>query len=159
MIDAEPIDNLVRTFARLLSAVWTDISAISQKSGTGSYLQDWLQANWEMIVEAGLLPGTFLEVYGEGADCNNGSSRVYRPDALATHAVYCVANSSVIELLTGREVHLGGGGRPLEELVAVEGTWYARKSPFNCALIEFGGEPCVLELDRVTFCLGPAIRG
>ncbi len=55
-------------------------------------LADWLQANWEIIVEsrlqeANLIPG-LLDVYGEGADSNGSSSRVSLPKMLPSCAVH-----------------------------------------------------------------------
>jgi hypothetical protein len=55
-------------------------------------LADWLQANWEIIVEsklqeANLIPG-LLDVYGDGADCNGSSSRVSLPKMSPSCAVH-----------------------------------------------------------------------
>lgn len=54
---------------------------------------DWLQSNWEIIVEYYLIKTTgnlvILEPYGNGADCNAHSSRVWMPSYVATHRIIC----------------------------------------------------------------------
>ena len=55
-------------------------------------LDDWLQANWEIIVESRLQESKaisgLLDVYGNGADCNASSSRVSLPDSHPQCAVH-----------------------------------------------------------------------
>lgn len=69
---------------------------------------DWMQANWELIVEANICKaGTeFLDIYGDGADCNDDSSRVWFPDANVTHGVFCSLKKVSIDVLSGREIKL-----------------------------------------------------
>ncbi len=48
-------------------------------------IADWYQANWEILVEyrmqfLGLVDG-HIDIYGDGADCNGNSSRVFLPNA------------------------------------------------------------------------------
>lgn len=54
---------------------------------------DWHQSNWEIIVEYNLTKMTgnlvILEPYGNGADCNKHSSRVWMPNYIATHRIVC----------------------------------------------------------------------
>lgn len=162
MTTLEPVDALVRGFARFLAAAWTEVIVASAFSRTGSFLRDWLQANWEMIVEGGLSPGVFLEVYGDGADCNERSSRVYRPDVMATHAVVCRPRDgkpSITDILGGERIEFGTAGLPVEELVSVEGTWYATLPPFDCVLVEQNAKSHVFRIDEVIFTLAPATRG
>jgi hypothetical protein len=131
MTTTESIDAVVRRFARLLAAAWSEVLDASRLSTTGSFLQDWLQANWEIMVEASLEPGVFLEVYGEGADCNERSSRVYRPDGTATHAVVCLPRlgaGTAQDILGGRHVAFTDAGLSMEAFVSREGTWYAAKT-------------------------------
>ena len=157
------IDSTVRAFITLLATSWPSIEVIAQEVSTGSHVQDWMQANWEMIVEGTLPPGKmFLEVYGEGADCNGRSPRVYEPEALATHAVMCVAPTGagiVKDLLNQEHFALGAEGLPLEEFVTLDEGWFARKPPFDCVLLDDGGRERVVSAKAVRFALGPAIRG
>jgi hypothetical protein len=151
------IDTLVRGFARLLSKSWSEVQAVAPMVDTGSYVQDWVQANWEMFVEGALPPGDILlEIYGEGADCNTRSSRVYMPEAMATHAVMCVPQAGdavVLDLLGNEPFRFGVHGLPLEELVSMEGNWYAAKPPFDCVLVVDGGQERVFRSDTVMFRL------
>ena len=157
------IDAAVRAFATLLACSWSSIEVAAKQVSTGSYVQDWMQTNWEMIVEGSLPPGeVFLEVYGEGADCNDSSSRVYRPDALPTHAVVCTAPKRagfVEDLLNHEQLTLGAEGLPLEEFVTMDEGWFARKPPFDCVLLDDEGRERVVSAKAVRFGLGPAIRG
>jgi hypothetical protein len=59
-------------------------------------INDFYQANWEILVESVICsPGKeFLEIYGEGADCNSDSSRVSFPQKVATHQIVCREISS-----------------------------------------------------------------
>jgi hypothetical protein len=150
------IDKLVRSYARLLRAAWDEVVEEAKQSATGSYMQDWQQANWEMFVEAALPVGTFLEVYGDGADCNGASSRVYMPSARATHVVVCVppvGGGEVKELISATPVSIAAGGVRLQELVTISGTWYEARPPFDCVLVESGMGPMVFSLDDVIFDL------
>lgn len=55
------------------------------RGDTNDLLADWLQANWEILVEAGT--GKYISHYGDGADCNGRSSRVWLPEICPTHRV------------------------------------------------------------------------
>ena len=59
-------------------------------------MADWLQANWEIIVEGNLhetgLINSVIDIYGEGADCNGASSRVSMPNRIPTQSVHVVPN-------------------------------------------------------------------
>ncbi len=75
----------------------------------GGIRDDFLQANWEILVEMLIcIPGEeFLEPYGNGADCNGDSSRVSLPDKITTHRIQCYTDSNkVMDLLTNKEILL-----------------------------------------------------
>lgn len=59
-------------------------------------LADWLQANWEIIVEGTLhgsgLVDSVIDIYGDGADCNGVSSRVSMPNLFPTHSIHVEPN-------------------------------------------------------------------
>ncbi len=151
------IDVLVRQFADFLSLSWEQVKKAEVHTQTGSFVIDWLQANWEMLVEGALPPkGTYLEVYGEGADCNGTSSRVYLPDATATHRVVCLPrHDAVTDLLSADLSPLPKTGLVLEQLVTMEGTWYKEAAPFDCVLVDDGGTSRVFLLEDVKFDLSP----
>src|SRR4051812_18770283 len=103
-------DTLVREFANFLSSSWNSASiSLSSDESYDDLLADWLQANWEILVEAPLFPGGagFLEPYGDGAECNGDSSRVYNVAAVPTHRVLCQAMRDVRDLGSGAPVSPG----------------------------------------------------
>lgn len=87
------IDYIVLSFLNFLNTtnkIFQDLKKLIEDSDYLDGLQnDYLQANWEIIVESLICePGIeFLQVYGEGADCNEISSRVCFPEKLATHII------------------------------------------------------------------------
>ena len=102
-----------------------------------------------------------MQVYGEGADCNVRSSRVYRPDAVATHTVVCLPRSggtTIADSLTSNLVAVSTDGLQVEEFVSMEGKWYATKPPFDCVLVEQKGTSYVFKLEDVVFSVRPASR-
>ena len=90
MLDDE-ITSSVLGFREFLNLSWP-VGKRLLASSSEETVGDWLQANWEILVEAPWrerMPGGFLEPYGDGADCNGASSRVWLPDAIPTHRVIC----------------------------------------------------------------------
>ena len=103
------VDEIVRNFQQFLEASWQSVESMLPLTPEGEHFRlDWLQANWEILVEAVIHPGgaSFLEFYGEGAECNGASSRVWKPDAEATHRICCVPTdgNEVTDLVTGRSI-------------------------------------------------------
>ncbi len=102
------VDEIVRNFQQFLEASWQSVKSILPLTGGEDLRWDWLQANWEILVEAVIHPdgASFLEIYGEGAECNEASNRVWKPHAEATHRVCCVPKdgSEVTDLVTGRSI-------------------------------------------------------
>ena len=122
------IDEIVRNFQQFLEASWQSVENALSLTGGGEDLPwDWLQANWEILVEAVIYPDStsFLELYGIGAECNGASSRVWKPDAAATHRICCVPKdgSEVTDLVTGKSIEpqdldfFGFGNPDIERLI------------------------------------------
>ncbi len=149
-------DDVVRNFRDFLTSSWpwlTALSALSFKSGLD--LDDWLQANWEILVEAALCatPVEFLSVYGDGADCNGASSRVWMPDAPPTHEIHCAArlrdtarNELDDDLITPKEWEFS-------KFVSFNNSQYDQSPPFDHVLLEKGERLAVVRLDDVLFQL------
>jgi hypothetical protein len=103
---------------------------------------DWLQANWEILVEASITePGEYLWFYGDGgADCNGMSSRVWLPAAIPTHRVVCKIKKNVIckDVLNGKEVN-ADEIKNMEFLqftaLTKNGKWYENALPFDYILL------------------------
>lgn len=153
------VDALVRSFARFLNAAWNEVQAASKNSPYEDFVPNWLQASWEMLVESALSPGVYLEVYGEGADCNGRSSRAFRPEFLPTNAIVCHprAGAEVRDALSGEATQFPPNGLPLDELVSLTGTWYERRPPFDHALVlDSEQHDMVFALNELSLELGPA---
>ncbi len=118
-------------------------------------MNDWKQANWELIVECNLYIGenVFLLPYGEGADYYGKSSRILRPKAIPTHSVNCVGTKDIIDQLTGNSVLFPKNGLPLECFVTIKDGWYFEIPPFDYALILMDNDQIVISLKDVKFIL------
>lgn len=100
------LSKQIGVFREILLAVGEQVQAFNSSVSSGSYWLDWLQANWESVVEAAIASerNIFLEVYGEGADCNGASSRVCFPSALATHQIVCIPKGkAALDVMSGLE--------------------------------------------------------
>lgn len=102
------VTQSVRAFREILLASWRPMKQLSVDDLTGSFLDDWMQSNWERVVESSIAPSlkVVLEPYGEGADCNIRSSRVWNPHLLPNTPVYVryIGNDILINAVDGTEV-------------------------------------------------------
>ena len=136
------LDNTLSDFRKFLLLNFELMSELlSSDNDTQELLDDWKQANWEVIVEFRLkylkLIDGFIDVYGNGADCNGASSRVFLPDALPTSAVQIKPNYIFHSFGT-----LNNG-------------YFIQEPPFDYVKGENPktGE-LILPLHQVTFCIG-----
>jgi len=84
------ISNEIIQFSNFLNASWTYIGLYFKKDSViNENLSNWLQANWEILVESTVCgKGEFLVVYGDGADFDDEEySRVTYKSILATHCI------------------------------------------------------------------------
>ena len=152
------VTKTLENFRIFLEVSWDRITAVTDARPDGdSLLDDWLQANWELLVEASVCstPNEFLEIYGDGADCNSPSSRVWKPDATPTHQIYCIALSH-----DGAEDKFTGRSISIEELtfgrfVNWEGKKYGSSPPFNSILLERSNEIFLVSVNDVRFDIRP----
>lgn len=142
-------------FSKMLACSWKSLESFIDKDNTGSLKLDWLQANWELLIENHCDVGIVLEVYGDGADCNGVSSRVLYPNKLPTHRVVCklleeaktydILNSVYLndsdELIFDRFVSMGNDG------------WYHEAPPFDKILVVQNEVERVVELNKLDFFL------
>lgn len=84
------ITHLLIGFHKFVHTSWDSLPANIKKNDNFE-LDDWLQGNWELIVETSLYhmlsEAVSVQIYGNGADLNGESSRVLFPDLKQTHAV------------------------------------------------------------------------
>lgn len=142
-------DTIVRGFRAFLNAGWREATALLPEHEVG----DWMQANWELLVEANLCDQSkeFLEVYGSGADRFGRSSRILQHEALPTHRVVCVGRNDTVvhDLFSGQNI------RPatlwFENFVSWDGEHYDEVPPLDHALLADRREIYLLSIDDVSF--------
>ena len=128
------VDNHIRDFAGFLTASWPYAVRLAKRSTIGSFLDDWKQANWEILVEASIGDDVFLVVYNGQAECYPDSSRVFRPAQLPTHLVAITprdGSSTAVDVLTNEQIAFPAEGIKIEELVSLQGGYYAHEPPFE----------------------------
>lgn len=121
-------------------------------------IDDWLQSNWEILVESQVCKAgrEFLEVYGEGADCNASSSRVWLPDALPTHRVLVVLEKDSTNLLTGSVIpKTDNEVIVFDRFVSWDGEHYSYDGPLNSLLADKSGEELLLPIEHTKFSVCP----
>ena len=156
---SEILSSAITSFVSVLNAGHSVFAPhLSDPAGEGvTRYGDWAQANWEFLVESALSweEAVYLEVYGDGADCNGASSRVWCPDAVPTHQVRCfpVDGVPLIDLLSG-ESRVYGDGVPLDRFVSITSSgWYDLAPPLDHVLVVEDGVERVFQASRVRFAL------
>ena len=149
------VTPLVIKFVNLLRAFRPQMDLLDAECNVDSLVPDWMQANWEMIVEGPLLKnGIYLEVYGDGAEANGGSSRILYPQAMATHRICCTATNPVCDLLNNTYINIAKDPLPVEKFVEIIDEWYYEKSLFDKVLVLDGLER-VFDIKHIDFILKP----
>ncbi len=146
----------INTFRSVLSCSWPHIMKLVERDKTDEFLIDWLQANWEMIVEASIPPkfSPRLEHYGEGADCNGNSCRVWEPAAVANYQVICIPkdNYAIVDVISGKKVE---GKLILDEFCTIKDDLYICAPPFDYANIRVTDKsmpnPCIIDINSIEF--------
>ncbi len=125
----ETLDSSMNRFRTFLCDTWMGLPEwMRVEEGDQPALRDWLQANWEILVEDNVSaelstskPGfskhrCYFEVYARGSDSSSQSHRVSDPDALATH-----------------EIHIGYGYR-FDSFGTEQGDSFMQVPPFDYVL-------------------------
>ena len=151
------VDTAIRMFANFLNDSWATASKLlpgrKYTSDEDSY-NDWLQANWELLVERKILRiEEYLEVYGDGADYNASSSRITDPEAISTFKVIVKSknNEKIFDLLNCENVVLEYSD--FEKIVGFRNGFYTLEPEFRYVLIRdinLGLER-VLAIDDIQF--------
>lgn len=146
------MDASIAQFRIFLEKNWELVSALSKKSRYPDFMENWCQANWELLVEPLLPPGYFLNLYGDGADFGGAESRVSFSDQLPTHRVVLTSKTGRhFDLLTDSAV-------PQQELcfeqfVSFENGWYGFAPPFDWVLASVGDNQFVVGTTEINFKL------
>lgn len=155
------LEPAIQVFVEMLRREWDSMAELSALAGLDfpDLASDWSQANWEAIVEAAVSEGdVFLDVYGDGADCNATGSRVSMPEAASTHAVRIRSKSgeAMIDRLSGRIVQAPDVGFAFDRFASIgEGGWYVERPPFDYVLARTeSGEEVLFALADSSFVIG-----
>ena len=149
----------VLNFRDFLISSWENLrkvmGSINDPITAEELTNDFLQSNWEIFVESIICnPGSeYLEVYGDGADCNGASSRVCFPDRQATHFVECKKRDEeeVRDVVTGEVIDLDGC--IFHSFVNYIDDTSEQDLPFNRVLLESKTEDTnyIIDLETVFF--------
>lgn len=152
------INNVLEDYASLLCSYWSRVKNLENSDTTESFKDDWLQANWELIVERQL--GGFdlyLEVYGDGADCNGESSRVLFPDKRATHNITLSSKNenNIYDFLGEGYINNYSEKIIFQRFVTIkEDGWYYEEPPFDMVEALYKDEVIIVKFDAVNAELG-----
>ena len=147
------INKVLEGFVSLLCLYWPSIEQLICADATRSFKDDWLQANWELIVERQLgSSDTYLEVYGDGADCNDTSSRVLFPNENATHNLILKPKNkdNVYDILG--EIYIDNKDNDIifQKFVTIkEDGWYYEEPPFDMVEALYRDEIIIVNFDAV----------
>lgn len=133
------IDKAIRTFVDFLNSSWIIVSPLllnRDYTSNEDSINDWLQANWELLVERKVLKvNEYLEVYGEGADYNGASSRIADPEALPNFKVIVKTKNgnSVLDILNNEQVRFEKS--TFDKIVGFKNGFYTLEPEFKYVLI------------------------
>ncbi len=140
------LDEYIEAFRLVVEASWDHVAFGDPypeyaSMGLSGAVGDWLQVQWECLVEGNLkwtsqLDG-YLVWYAEGID-DGMSMRYSEPDALMTHEVCFLPRegTTLIDTLSRKEIRFPERGLPFAEFVSLgDPTWaYARRPPLDFVL-------------------------
>lgn len=133
------LDKAIKIFADYLNASWHIVYPLLMDrfytTDEGS-INDWLQANWEILVEKKVLKqNDYLEIYGEGADFFGASSRMTDIEALPTFVVKIIINEAIVKDILNNEI-ISKAEFSFDKLVGFKNGFYTNEPPFNYVLIQ-----------------------
>lgn len=153
------IDNAVRVFANFLNCSWEIVNQLlidREYTSNEDSVNDWLQSNWEFLVERKVLNiNDYLEIYGDGADFNGASGRITDPNSVANFKVIVISkgNEPVYDLLNKEEVTLSN--TEFDKLIGFKNDFYVLEPNFNFILLsdKRTGLERVVKMDDIEFAL------
>ncbi|MEQ6205022.1 hypothetical protein ABMC88_18455 [Sulfitobacter sp. HNIBRBA2951] len=89
-----PIESLILLFQKFLLASWPQLALIMNDHDWDDdpyFIDYWIQANWELLVEHQLLDDVILPAYGYDVDPN---ARYKKKGSAPTHYIACKPNST-----------------------------------------------------------------
>jgi len=137
------VDEAIRLFSKFLNASWDIvIPSLANRTYTSSpgtphesSIGDWLQANWELLVEQKVLTlEKHLEVYSDGADFHGSSSRIIDNDILPEIMINILLKESGSTDVLNNEIIISGDFK-FDRLVAFKNDFYVESPPFDHVLV------------------------
>ncbi len=146
----------IRSFAQFINKSWATILPLIENRSyisNESSMYNWLQANWEILVERKILEiNQYLDIYAQGADFNGYSSRITDPGALPNFAIRINGSSDneVYDFLNNEKVSLNGA--VFLELVSFKEGFYRIEPQFDYVLLEDNiGVERVVSINEIEF--------
>ena len=150
---------LLDRFAHFLDTSWPAMQPAFDDDKTSTLQIDWLQENWELIVEGGLLPiRVTLRPYGDGADCNGTSSRILYPERAETHRIVLEAKqgSTLFDHLGKSTIEATKRAIVFDRFVSLSADgWYHERPPFTHILAKHDAEWVLVSRESVHARLEP----
>ncbi|OJU73558.1 MAG: hypothetical protein BGO09_09380 [Bacteroidetes bacterium 47-18] len=151
------IDKAIRIFVDFLNSSWSIVSPLlinRDYTTNEDSINDWLQANWELLVERKVLDvNNYLEVYGEGADYNGESSRITAPEVLPNFKVNIksINGNEILDVLNNRLVEISN--MTFEKITGFKNGFYILEPEFKYVLVTDDnlGIERVFEMDQISF--------
>ncbi|TDR14298.1 hypothetical protein [Marinicella litoralis] len=165
---SEDLKKIIIEFSSFLNVSISTINRMVKTDFDDVFLQNWLQGNWELIVERLISQNKreliLLRKYGEGADETHYSllkgqeyfERVSFPSLQPTHKIMCFSNSGPIScFFSGNKVDFPKSGLEFKELISMkkQNSYATNEAPFDKVLLAYEPIDVVLEIEKLDFKL------
>lgn len=155
------IGYLMLRYQKFLTASWDIVFSDCEDTDFNNDLKDdWLEANWELIVESYFNVGRErinLSRYGAGAA--GRFDRVFIEGAQDTHEVKCFAykNNALFNVIDGINIVVPDEGFTFRRFVSIQDGWYVQAVPFNMVQVN-ELEDAVFTVEQIDFRLSAVIN-
>ena len=150
-------------FIRVVEAAWRPLLDGLEVSEAEEVRVDWLQFNWELLVEGQLINSDLaitLDTYGYGADTETG--RISRSFENPLHGAFCKPKSGrrLCDLMRKSEPVTASSEYLLREFGNYSSGYLSLQPPFEVAVVEHPeeDEPILLNIEDLMFELRPLTR-
>ncbi len=148
------LERAIFLFRELLNNSWNTLKKIEKCDSTGSFLMDWLQFNWELVVESAIIKwerDINIEVYGDGADANGESSRILYPNNMPNRKIICKSKrGAFFDKLSNEKIE--SNYLDFDRFVMMQDGWYYELPPFDMILCsDENGREFAIKIDTVDF--------
>ena len=152
------LDSIMMDFRDFISRNWFYISNLDRFDESDSLRIDWLQVNWEMLVERQVANSKIiLEPYGDGAD-NGKSSRIQDIHKIPNHIIRCISkkNSLILDSLNDVEIDLQAQILAFDRFATLKDNgWYYEEPPFDKVLCFLNEKEVIIDVQDIEFRLQP----